>query len=136
MTSKPLPEDFHWVIARSKCSIATMFMELELGVIDDTEKAQSLVPPQEWTKFSVTKTIGTRFAAARVDDPVTCRATRVHFSYANNEIQVHDNDGKLLLKATLTLTNDGECKLKVGEQELDQWQFRRMALESLFFPAR
>jgi hypothetical protein len=37
-------------------------------------------------------------------------------------------------KATLTLTNEGKCKLKVeGGEELYDWQFRRMVLENLFF---
>jgi hypothetical protein len=39
----------------------------------------------------------------------------------------------VLFRASITLTNGGQCKLRVGEEELEQWQFRRMALEKLFF---
>jgi hypothetical protein len=33
----------------------------------------------------------------------------------------------------LTLNNNGECRLRVKDEELEQWQVRRMALEELFF---
>jgi hypothetical protein len=129
-----LPADFHWVVARSKCSIATVFTELQLGAVDDAEKAQSTLSQQGWPRFEATNIIGNSFCVVRAQNPVFSK--RVEFSHSENEIQVRDNDGKLFMTATLTLTNDGECKLKAGDQELDQWQFRRMALEGLFFPAR
>jgi ornithine cyclodeaminase/alanine dehydrogenase-like protein (mu-crystallin family) len=37
------------------------------------------------------------------------------------------------LQASITLNSDGQCKLKVGNDELEQWQVRRMALETLSF---
>jgi hypothetical protein len=37
-------------------------------------------------------------------------------------------------KATLTLNDMGECRLKINGQEREFWQFRRTALEDLFFP--
>lgn len=129
-----LPADFHWVVARSKCSIATVFRELELGATDDAKKAQSVLSQGGWPTFEVTKIIGNSFDVVRTHNPVFSK--HVQFSCVENEIQVRDNDDKLFMRATLTLTNDGECKLKVGDQELDQWQFRRMALEGLFFPAQ
>ena len=36
---------------------------------------------------------------------------------------------------TLTLTNEAKCRLRVGEEELDEWQVLRRALARLFFPA-
>jgi hypothetical protein len=42
-------------------------------------------------------------------------------------------DGDRTITAGITLNNEGLCKLKVGETELDHWQVRRMALERLFF---
>jgi hypothetical protein len=35
--------------------------------------------------------------------------------------------------ATLTLNNEGECRLLVNGQELEEWQFRKMMWEELFF---
>ena|SRR5258706_6397519 len=136
MESNPIPASLDWVRTRAECSIQHVFKELELGVREDCEKAQSLVPSQAQTKFSVTKVMGSRFAVVRVDDPITSISQSVYFTCKRNEIQVHKEGSvgnELQMSATLTLTNSGECKLKVGSEELYQWQFRRMALEDLFF---
>jgi|SRR5271170_7258687 len=47
-----------------------------------------------------------------------------------SQIQFVSNDeSKPAVVATLTLNNNGECKLRVGDDELDQRRFRRVALE-------
>ena len=46
---------------------------------------------------------------------------------------MYDDRDKLICSATLTLNRLGKCRLLVNEEELTQWQFRRMALEKLFF---
>jgi len=33
----------------------------------------------------------------------------------------------------MALNDDGECRLRVKTKQVEFWQFRRMALESLFF---
>ena len=48
---------------------------------------------------------------------------------------MHDGADKLMFDATLTLNDKGECRLKIGEKELDFWQFRKLALEDLLLPA-
>jgi len=137
MTSNPIPSNLDWVKVRAECSIHHVFKELELGVHEDIEKMQSFVKPDETIKFSVVKTSSGRFAAMRVNNPFSTSQS-VYFVCKNNEISVHEDGSfgeELRMTATLTLTNDGHCKLKVGDEELYQWQFRRMALERLFFGA-
>jgi hypothetical protein len=46
---------------------------------------------------------------------------------------VRGNDDAVLLEAGLTLNDEGECRLRTGEQELTFWQFRKRALYNLFF---
>jgi hypothetical protein len=36
-------------------------------------------------------------------------------------------------QARAVYTDDGQCRLKVGEQNLHVWQVARMALEEMFF---
>jgi hypothetical protein len=136
MNGNPIPDNLDWVKARAECSLQHIFKELELGVRQDCEKAQALVPPKYPTTFSVTKTYGTRFAAVRVDDPLSAISRSIYFACSGGKITV-SSDGsvgeEVKMTATLTLTNEGHCKLKVGDEELFQWQFRRMALEDLFF---
>ncbi len=138
MITDSVPPNLDWVKVRAECSIAHIFKELELGAREDAEKAQSLVPANQTTKFSVTKIVGSRFAVVRADDPLSPISQSVYFVCKRNEITVSDDSElgeKLRMTATLTLTNTGHCKLKVGSEELFQWQFRRMALEALFFDA-
>jgi hypothetical protein len=33
----------------------------------------------------------------------------------------------------VTLNDEGECRLKVGDDELEEWQVLKRALETLFF---
>jgi hypothetical protein len=136
MTTNPIPINLDWVKARAECSIHLVFKELELGVREDVEKAQSLVRPHETIRFSVAKGNSSRFAAMRVDDPIASISQSVYFVCKGNEIHVYEESKageELRMTATLTLTNEGHCKLKVGNEELYQWQFRMMALEGLFF---
>jgi hypothetical protein len=56
----------------------------------------------------------------------------VNFSLEGDEIVVCAGN-EIILRATITLNNEGRCMLKVDDEELEQWQVRRMALEDLFF---
>ena len=58
----------------------------------------------------------------------------VRFDRTEKGISVSDGS-KRLFEATLTLDDTGECRLKVNGQEREFWQFRKMALEALFFDA-
>jgi hypothetical protein len=133
MDTKPAPENFDWVNARSKCTIQEIFKELEQGVRDDVEAAKSLIRRHDELQFSVSKASSKRFSVNRIDDPIRSLGRSVDFTWSDNVITVHNQNDELLLTASLTLNNEGRCLLKVSEQELEQWQFRRMALEKLFF---
>jgi hypothetical protein len=57
----------------------------------------------------------------------------VRFSVANGAIQVRDQSDVVIVEGRVTVSEDGVCRIKVGDMELDSWQFRRRALEALFF---
>jgi len=38
-----------------------------------------------------------------------------------------------MMSATVTLTDDRECRIVVGLEIIEEWQFRKRALEFLFF---
>ena len=91
-------------------------------------------PPKNELRFSVVKAVGSRFSATRVDDPFTSSLGRsVDFAYSKDRITVYNEKDEMLFAATLTLNNKGKCRLVVNNKELTQWEFRRMALEKLFF---
>jgi hypothetical protein len=133
MTNDKLPEQFDWVRARSTCSLVDVFRELEHGVRDDLEIAQSLVPPRYQTKFSIGKAVSNRFSAIRVDDPMTALSRSIDFVCSKDQITVYNDRDEEMFAGTLTLNNEGKCRLGVNNEELTQWQFRRMSLEKLLF---
>ena len=97
---------------------------------------QSLVPENNETRFSIVGGSNKQFSVMRVDDPITSIARSVEFRLEQNEITVsyrHQYEHELLFSAEITLTDEGRCKFKVGDKELEQWQLRRKALEKLFF---
>ncbi len=133
MANEKPPETLDWVHARSECRLPHVFKELEQGVREDLEAAQSLVPKQYDVKFSLAKTTASRFSAIRVDDPMISVSRTVDFVCTKEVIQVYDYKDQLMCSATLTLNKEGKCRLVVDKEELTQWQFRKMTLEKLFF---
>ena len=126
---------FDWVTARAHCSLFRMFKELEFGAREDVKIANSLCTAGDPYEFTVTdNSSGTMFAVFRQTKRTTSPAPQ-------KSVDFHLEDKTILVKhaftedisATLTLDNDGHCKLRMKDQELEQWQFRRMALEGLLF---
>ncbi len=131
MTNISLPTDFDWVRARSACSLPVVFKELQLGVQNDALAMESLAAGQ--VRFSVTALMRGRFSVVREEKGFPDSMT---FALENGAITVRDDENAVIATATVTLNDKGECKLKVGTDELEQWQFRRKTLEKLFFGPR
>lgn len=122
--------DFDWVKARSDCSLPGVFKQLQRGVQNDVEEAKKLLSSSSAISLTVESRTG-RFSVVRSENgsiPDT-----VDFALNGDKIVVQSDEGKILAVVTLTLDNSGRCKLSVGGAELEQWQFRRMVLEKLFF---
>jgi hypothetical protein len=132
-SGKSVPANFDWVNARAKCSLQEVFKELEQGVRVDVEAANGLVSAGDALRFSVTKSFPKHFTVNRIDDPIRSKGRAIDFIWSDSTIEVRNQNNEALFTASLTLNNEGRCKLKVGDQELEAWQFRRMALERLFF---
>jgi hypothetical protein len=141
MATNPIPANFPWVQARAKCSLLCVSKELRAGVIADVEARKAEQKPSESFEWSVTNVIEGRFAVVREDTGEMATVSgfqrgggsaSIDFVLSNDYIEVMGESASKF-KASVTLNNEGLCKLKVGDLELDQWQVRRMALEELFF---
>ena len=122
-----IPHEFDWVKARAACSIGQVFKELQLGVEGDVDAINSvrrLQPDTAFTAFSDRPDLFIVFQN---------RGPRVKFICGEDRIEIADEVTGQNIVATLTLTDEGRCKLKVGQEELEQWQVRRRALEALLF---
>jgi hypothetical protein len=79
----------------------------------------------------ITTAHGNRFSVVLQSTGLESRS--VVFEQTEVGVVVKDGDDNEVLEATLTLNNQGECRLKVGKEELEFWQFRRLVLEDFFF---
>jgi hypothetical protein len=126
--------EFNWVRARNDCSLGQVFEQLRLGVQGDIEERQKLRESStlgdgidhgfcyasKGNRFSATVKTGTLQLS-------------IIFTLKEDCIIVTGEDDQEMFRATLTLTNDRECRLVVASEEMEQWQFRKKALERLFF---
>ena len=69
---------------------------------------------------------------AGMDQPGNYPDQTITFQLSNKAIAVR-NANKELFRATLTINNEGICKLKIGDEEYTNWQVRKKALEKCFF---
>jgi hypothetical protein len=134
MAQDQAPEDFNWVAAQSKCSVAAAFETLRLRVRDDVQRRNGLLGRNDgWTfefsdegdEFEVLRTHAGR-SHANVSGVVS-------FSRNGRRILIHGEDIDVDLTAIVTLDPSGACKLVIGEAMYSDWEVRRMALEHLFF---
>jgi len=141
MTNQIPAELEDWVSLRAECTVGKIFERLKSGVEHDIGIRQTAIPAEGYPKLWVERGVGSGSFKVILDgaykDPVTAKTTIVHsvvdFTFDQHKILVHDEDRKITYVATATLCDDGKCRLSVGGQELELWQFRKRALEGLLF---
>ncbi len=128
-----VPADFDWVTARAKCSAFDMFVRLrELAQRDATRRNVCPEPttPSDRFRFHDSED-RTRFAFSIWDRAGTTRRG-TDFLLDGDVIRIQPTEGEAF-EATVTLTDEGDCKLLVGNEVRDLWQVLRRALEPLLF---
>jgi hypothetical protein len=128
--------EFDWVKARHECSLSKAFDKLRLDVKADVDTRQSLrVKPLGWDGFEY----GFSFSANGSSFYVTIHAGTgrnrqgVIFRLEEKYIAVFDENDKEMFRAMVTIDNDRQCKFFVNGELLEDWQFRKKALEHIFF---
>jgi hypothetical protein len=131
----PKPSDFDWVTARHKCSAAVFFeslLQLAKANVDTVNAAKEKSSGRSDAYLQAT--VPGVFAVAR-GVPGAGPPKVVRFRLERDDAIAVEPHGVPMegFQGTLTLNNEGECRLKVGAEELDLWQVLRRALEPLFF---
>jgi len=121
-------KDFNWVEARSQCNVFQVFRELQSSIEEEVGIRHQQTEGKN-VGFRFQQYGEKKFAVYRNSLE---KSMMVEFRCDAAGIYAK-GDNSLDLKATLSLNDEGECRLKVGTEELMQWQFRRRALEDLFF---
>jgi hypothetical protein len=122
-------KDIDWVAALSACSVGAVFEELKQQVRRDVESRNKL--RSEYAHYVF------RFIPEGDTFVVLIEGMKIHrtvtFFCRENAIIVQRSKGTPEIEATLTLNDEGECRVKIDGQERELWQMRKMALEELFF---
>jgi hypothetical protein len=125
-----IPQEFNWTKARAECSAPALFKELQLGIENDIASINSTPHPNTGDGFisGLTKDGRTFIVAHRSQN-----GPRVVFFIHGDSIEIRDEASGKRYVAVVILNNEGRCKLQISGEELELWQVRRLALETLFF---
>lgn len=122
-----VPTELNWVEKRAACSAAQVFKDLHSEIERDVAVANEVntIPGP----FMVSAGTGGAVIVS-VKNEV---GPRIVFYFGNDRIEVKDERSNVKIVASPTLNNSGRCVLKVEGVELEQWQFRKMVLETYLF---
>jgi hypothetical protein len=124
-----LPPDFDWVTARKKCSALEVFEQLR------QETKRNIDAFHEGMERPVCEVASSGMEVFVVARHFWGRRIAVRFILTKDEILIEGIGVEVNMTATLTLNDKGQCRLRVGAEELDRWQVLRRALEPLLFSA-
>jgi hypothetical protein len=120
-----VPDELDWVIVRKDCTLASVFEKVVGGIKKDLEQINSST---QSNKFQISR----NGAYVSVYEERDGRAGR-NVAITCTENCIRAECGETKLEATLMVNDEGKCCLKVDGKERKVWQFRKDALESLFF---
>lgn len=121
---------FDWVKARLDCSPEKVFQHLKLEVTTDVASRNTAPSSMGKWQFDMASHNGSFVVFIKGRES---NRGAVTFEQTELGIDVRNEQDAVVLSATLTINNSKECRLKVNGQEYELWQFRKMALEDLFF---
>lgn len=121
--------DFDWVTARSKCSAAVLFEQLQADVEADVARAQELLG--KGYSLQVKRHSPSMIIVILEDN--LGGASSVRFVLRNGAITAERRDETEIAKGVPTISDDKQCRLLVNGKERELWQFRKLALEGLIF---
>ena len=126
------PSDWDWVTARRDCSIAKFFERLLAGAQRDVRTRKEMrLELFDQGPLEFNASAPGIFSVFRGLAPG--RHVAVRFVLEGDRIVVEGQGVSVNFEGRITLNNHGECRLKVADQDLDEWQVLRMALEPVFF---
>jgi hypothetical protein len=129
-----IPQELDWVEQRAACSAEQIFKELQMGIENDVSSMNAVDPDNE--HFVAQLTSDGKVLIVANDGPWS--KGRVKLFAVAGKIEVRDEIAQTEWSAKVVFSDDGRCRLRLVEdgRELEQWQFRKKALEGLFFGDR
>jgi hypothetical protein len=131
-----IPSDFDWVAARAKWSAVGAFETLRQRARSDTDRRNNQLTADKPQRFRYSEEQPPQQLFTVWDSQAnssTRRAVDIHLD-SNSELRVSKvMEDEFALTPIPILNDAGECKFKVGDEELWPWQLLRRVLEPLFF---
>lgn len=125
-----IPQELNWVERRVACTVATVFNELRTGIESDIAAINATKPLSE--QFSANPLQSGMGIV--IGQPRRVPNRRVLVALSDHNIEVRHEAKGTNWSAIVGLNNEGRCILRLEDgAELEQWQFRKRALEGLFF---
>jgi hypothetical protein len=120
-----------WVTERSQCSPALVFEKLKSDIEKDVKLRNAILP--SGSPYAFRLDISSDHLIVLLDGVAGNHS--VALSLSGKFIIATSSNGNLreIFKATLTLDENQECKLKINGTEHNFWRVRQMLLEDLFF---
>ena len=127
-----VPQELNWVEKRASCTIDRVFNQLCDGIKDDVNTVNSVLQLRDYDKFQANMhSSGTTII---IGQPERVPRKRMYVGIVGERIQVSQEWDGNKWDVSIGLNNEGRCILRLDEStELEQWQFRKKALEGLFF---
>jgi hypothetical protein len=121
-----------WVVARANCTVAKVFNELCDGIRDDVAAINSSRGLHENPFRAELHSSGNTIYIGQVN---WLPRKVVAIGVVEDRIKAHQEwNGGEQIAVTVGLNDEGRCILRLEDfTELEHWQFRKRALEPLFF---
>lgn len=120
---------FDWVARRAACSLPKIYKTLRSDIEEDVKARNAMRQENAAYEFSLVDKESS-FAVALQTPDFHREVTFIHEDHA---IIVLDSSGNQMFEVTVTFSEAGKCLIKAKEENREQWQIRRMALEDLLF---
>lgn len=133
MAHEPVPDDFDWVSAQSKCTSTLMFDRLRTHVRDDVQRRNGVFNRNDGWKFEFREDADDFEAVRLTADVRSSVLALVRFERHGRRIEIRGDEVDTDITAVVTVDATGVCKFVVGEAMYSEWELRKMALEMLFF---
>lgn len=120
-------EELNWVAKRAECSLSLVFAALEMSLHGDVKARNAAQPPRKFEVLAVDGRIRVLDVSHGSNGPY------VEFRQTENAIVAENNRQWPTIAGHLAIDDEGECRIGVHGHLLKLWQFRKAALEALFF---
>ena len=124
-----VPQELNWVEKRAACNLAEVFHQLCMEIADDIIAINGMKPKELCFRQDSLSD-----GSIVIGQPMRTPRVTVMIGIVDQEIMVRNQLKREEWSATVGLNDVGRCVLRLRNgSELETWQFRKKALDALFF---